>query len=319
MTEHEGIMNHSKKLSAILVASLIVMAFIVTCSPLGVASVITGTTRTVGGCQTVTTTSSGTTTITTTKVVCRTYTGQFIIGYIGCSDTWMTIDGYYQQPNNIGLFWAVDQAIDGGGITSSLWANASSHYWATYDSEVSLYGQPKAVWVEDCGSYSGSLGWSDMQQFFAILKQHSPSAVVYISPISDFVPNGLCDKEGTTGVQNTTDIVNLAIANGYALAGPIMGPLNMSTTLVDSRCHPNEAGELLLGSQLVQFFDGLGSSSSSTSSNTWRPYVAPGAAAIVILAVAALAVWVKRQKTAVGGTSRDRNSRAGLVDVLILP
>ena len=98
-------MNHSEKLSTILVASLIVMALIVTCFPQGVANMMTGTTRTVSGCQTVTTTSSGTTTITTTKVICRTYTGQLIMGYIGCSDTWMSIDGYYQQPNNIGLFW----------------------------------------------------------------------------------------------------------------------------------------------------------------------------------------------------------------------
>ena len=271
MTEDESTMSHSEKLSAILVSSLLVMAFIVTYSPSILAGVFTGTTTAVTQCQTDTTTSSGsTTTITTVGVVCSTFTDQFTVGYVGCSDTWMTIQGYYMQPN-AGLFWDADSAYSGGGIDNSGWANASTHYWTTYDQEVSVYGQPKAVWVEDCGSgVDGTAAddatvWSLIQQFFVILKEKSPSATVYMSSINDFLPNGTCPRTGLTDVPQTERMTRLAVADGLALAGPIMGPLVLNGTLDSSRCHPNTAGELLLGSQLVQFFDGLTLSSSNVS------------------------------------------------------
>ena len=201
--------------------------------------------------------------------------GQFTVGYVGCSDTWMTIQGYYNQTNEA-LFWPANSAYSGGGIDNWGWANASTSYWDVYDNELSAYGQPKAVWVEDCGSQGPAYGqfpndtyaWSMIQQFFGILKAKSPNAVVYMSPINNFLPNGTCPRAGLVGVPQTERMTKLAVADGLALAGPIMGPLVLNGTLDSSRCHPNTAGELLLGSQLVQFFGGLSSLSNSSSSAT---------------------------------------------------
>jgi hypothetical protein len=100
-----------------------------------------------------------------------------------------------------------------------------------------------------------------IQQFFGILRNKAPNAVVYMSAISDIIPNGTCHLSGTFEVAQDTRMTNLAIANGYALAGPFMGPLYNETgypNMVDnSKCHPNAYGEQVLGAQLVQFFDAL--------------------------------------------------------------
>lgn len=227
------------------------MSFVMT----GAASTFSGTTTTATLCHTVTGVTN-----------CRRVVGELTVGYIGCSDTWMSVTGYYMFPN-AALFWPSDARYSGGGIDSAGWANASTYYWAEYELEVSSFGQPKAIWVEDCGSNSTN-PWSDVLQFFTILNQVSPGVPVYMSSISNFLPNGTCPRAGLTGVPQTENMTKMAIAKGLALAGPIMGPLG-PTTLDSSRCHPNTAGELLLGAQLVKFFDpSPTSTSTSTTSKT---------------------------------------------------
>jgi hypothetical protein len=119
------------------------------------------------------------------------FTGQNVIGYIGCSVTWMSVAGYHQLSIKH-LLWPQIPAYSGGSIDEATWANGTSQYWAAYDNQVSLHGQPKTVWVEDCGG--GNQTWSMVQQFFAILRQHSPNAIVYMSPINHFVPSSLCSR-----------------------------------------------------------------------------------------------------------------------------
>jgi hypothetical protein len=114
--------------------------------------------------------------------------------------------------------------------------------------------------------------WTEIQHFFSILKNKTPNAVVYMSPINHLVPLGTCYMVNATAEAQTDNMVNMAISNGYALAGPIMGPLyNMTgypNMLDNTKCHPNDYGERVLGAQLIEFFDGLSSLSSTATTST---------------------------------------------------
>lgn len=176
--------------------------------------------------------------------------GAFSIGYVGCSNTADAVAGYYMV-QNMGLFWR-PYATGGGSLDR--WTSTSSQYWTLFDQQLQRYGQPAKVWVEICEMASHPLNFSMTQQVIAILKSKSPSATVYISPLNSYSPPGICSLTGPNGVADATRLANEAASNGLATSGPILGPLTQQNTNQDL-CHPNTAGEELLGSQLVAFFD----------------------------------------------------------------
>src|SRR5208282_3197217 len=196
------------------------------------------------------------------------------IGYIGCSNTEDAVIGYYAVQNR-GLFWAPYDTY--GGVVSE-WAHlANQQYWANFSEQILTYGQPQIVWVNLCEFAASPATFSDVQNMLSILRSYTPNAVFYLSPLNSYVSGYVCPLTGANGVQDTTNLANEAVAAGLALQGPILGPLGPTPvgnptggTLLNS-CHPNTAGEVLLGTQLASFFDNLpitlSTSRSSTSSS----------------------------------------------------
>ncbi len=172
------------------------------------------------------------------------------IGYVGCSNTADAVAGYYLVGNK-GRFW---QPYATGGGSLDLWAATGSRYWILFDQQVQRYGEPTVVWVEICERAVAPITFSMVQQVFAILKQHAPSATFSISPLNSYSPSNICALTGPNGVADATNLANQAVAGGLASIGPIVGPLTAQNTQSDM-CHPNTSGESLLGGQLAAFFD----------------------------------------------------------------
>jgi len=206
------------------------------------------TLRTLTGTKTITTVTTGSTTIP--------YPTGRTIGYIGCSNTEDAVAGYQMvtAPSN-SHFW---YAYNTGGGTLNKWANTPNNnfYWTGYQQQVANYGQPKIVWIQICEETTVLLTPLMVNQTIANLRSFSPNAKIYISPLNTYDPVGSCKLTGPNGVQDATRLANQAVAEGLALAGPILGPLNSQNT-VDG-CHPNQAGMILEGNQLNAFFNGQG-------------------------------------------------------------
>ncbi len=217
-----------------------------------------------------TATRSSTSRTTSTASSSTLWTGQDVIGYVGCSETWMSVGdnsaGYhYLSARN--LFWPLISAYSGGyiGLGDKGWSNASNYMWTFFDKEVQTYGQPQAVWVEACGVANpdgktianASYAQLMFSEFFSLLRSHAPGATVYLSMINNFTSWSppLCSRMTLQQYDAMDSYVKYQVGIGAAHAGPVMGPLTASTILTGSTCHPNPAGQNLLGEQLVQFFD----------------------------------------------------------------
>ncbi len=200
------------------------------------------------------------------------------VAFVGCSNTRMSAVGYYATPGRHDLLWnsaLSNYNTDGGRL--ELWADPQSPYWQQFDYQVQhWYGQPAAVWVQLCEKYnSNPTDYAHVRSLFANLKQHAPNAVYYISAINVYDPITLCPWMGPNGegVTDTEKWRDQAVADGLAQRGPDMGPLTASI-VNNGYCHPNDAGEKLLGGELYEFFD-TGAPPGPTSTPTATPTATP--------------------------------------------
>jgi hypothetical protein len=173
------------------------------------------------------------------------------IGWIGCSNTEMSAQGYLTVGGNAAFLWT---PYDTAGAVIEVWGDPTqSGYavaWNRFDSQVAMDGQPAAVWIEICEKNVPSR-YSTVQRAIAALRQHTTSGTVfYISGLNQYDPANLCPAQW----QDSETNAQRAVSDGLALAGPVMGPLTANNTEAD-HCHPNAAGQALLGNQLHSFFD----------------------------------------------------------------
>ncbi|MGO9645059.1 MAG: hypothetical protein ACLPY5_09960 [Candidatus Bathyarchaeia archaeon] len=202
---------------------------------------------------------SGTQTITTATKVSSTipYPTGRTIGYVGCSNTEDAVAGYQMVTNSSeSHFWY--PYATGGGVLN-YWANPNATYfWPLYETQVANYGQPKIVWLQICEAQTTPLTPLMVNETIANIQALSPGVTIYISPLNTYAPVGSCGITGANGVEDATTLANQAVAEGLALPGPILGPLNSQNTVgggPDAGCHPNQAGEILEGNQLNAFFN----------------------------------------------------------------
>jgi len=200
-------------------------------------------------------------------------------GYLGCSNTHDAIFGYHQVPGSAQLFWPFE-AFPTEYMTVKRWTNPQDRHWQRFDiaKQRQDHGQdPPVVWVQLCqnlnpqsGNYSGHTTFDQVAQVLSILKQHAPTAIVFISPLQEYDPPTLCSVTGPNGdgIAELTDLANEAVDKGLAYPGPgtdgnpPLGPLTASLVVRD-HCHPSGGphgpgpGAEFLGKQLVAFFDHL--------------------------------------------------------------
>lgn len=177
---------------------------------------------------------------------------KYSIGYVGCSNTMQSVEGYHKTSGNKGLLW---EPYVTGGMSIEKWANPNNAIWRLYDQQLARYGQPTAVWIQLCEHEDRPVTYDAVKQMIDNLKVHTPNATLYISPLNSYDPNTLCSFLGQDGTDDIVVFTNQAIQDGLAIRGPLLGPLTQSLT-VNDRCHPNPRARVqILGPQLQAFFD----------------------------------------------------------------
>lgn len=172
------------------------------------------------------------------------------IGYIGCSNTYMIVNGYNLDGGD--NFWPVEIGYSGGGITK--WGNNDPSYWNLF---TTLYQQnpgTKTIWLQVCATSTDSESsiYDATIETINHAKSIVPNAQIYVSAVNGYKPANLCHITGNTGVLYAERAVDAIIQNQIALAGPVMKKIRYSQT-VDG-CHPNTAGQKFLGQNLLNFF-----------------------------------------------------------------
>lgn len=175
------------------------------------------------------------------------------IAYVGCSNTWMSVEGYHNVGGN--AFWPANNVYGGG--TAITWASnmgPSSPYWNAFDSMNKDRTGTKSLWFQVCvssrESYQDSL--TAAMSVIAEAKKRVPGATVYVSGLSVYVPPDFCTISGDSGVSVSKEVAAQLVRSGFALAGPVTAPLSQDHT-IDS-CHPDPEARLYIGRDLVDFF-----------------------------------------------------------------
>ncbi len=173
------------------------------------------------------------------------------VGYIGASVTADAIEGYFSVGGD--NFWpSAGPAIGGGSI--SKWAANNGLYWQTFDQMRAQHPGTKIIWWELVTSQQNAAdNFDNAVKVVTLLRQRIPDAVLYVSAQEDYSGGSVCDNSGADGPVRMQTVVDQLVAGGYALPGPVMGPLGPSQ--LRDECHADTAGKQLLGNQLRAFFD----------------------------------------------------------------
>lgn len=212
----------------------------------------TTTTTTGGDAATTTTTASGSSGVPGGSV------GSF--GVVGCSNTAMAVEGYQTVSE-------LDLLQDGGATAGSVgrWGNPGhatyARYWGYYDELRPPTGY-EGTWVQICLRFTehegtlldGHKEW--IEHIVGQIHSRDPGIPIWISGVNTFAEDFVCGSVGEGGVELAAEAAAWAAGSlsGVSL-GPRLGPLSAAQILPDGTCHPNELGRVVLGEQLVAFFD----------------------------------------------------------------
>ena len=205
------------------------------------------TTTTAPPTTTTTDPSTTTTTVPTTTTTTIVMVGQDIAG-IGCSNTLQTINAYLSQSSEDSII-----GVAAGGHTIGDWANKRD-----WDSRY-LGFRPSTgytgAWLQLCERASAGLTLENIETILANIWESDPGIPVWISPLNFYVDETCAVTAGNL-IPNVGAVFAdlLTATNPLVHRGPDLGPLSDNQLRRDD-CHPNSAGENLLGGQMVGFFD----------------------------------------------------------------
>lgn len=182
------------------------------------------------------------------------------IGFIGCSNTGQTVDGYHAVGGK--RIWAVDRSVSinqgayppFGGGTPNRWAEDNSPYWPIFDEYLALHPDTKTVWWQLCIKQSDKFDYSTAQAVLRMLRARIPSVKVYVSPLPPFTDH-VCGITGKNGFERMYGLAKqIAEREEDVQLGPLL-PGILRADNVNDGCHMNEAGKRKVGEALKAFFD----------------------------------------------------------------
>ncbi len=192
------------------------------------------------------------------SISCETNQEEEVIGFVGCSATHGAIEGYF----NLGgeKFWEMDREAGESysGCSLKKWSNPRDSCWQIFENVLNQYPDTTKIWWMQC---SGSFEVSYLQtvdilnEIKAKLNENGISAKIYATPMPEFP--GSPSTELCMQVQNapqiTKDHIDQMVSEEELNAGPILFPLDNSQR--KDGCHPNEIGQEIWGTELMEFFD----------------------------------------------------------------
>lgn len=176
------------------------------------------------------------------------------VGYIGCSLTHMTVNGYHTDGGT--RLWPPLEGYGAGEIPR--WfddiTSPTPKYWPIFQRMLTT-SPADTFWIEACFR-TGQIHPANLAQAEAVvrhIRELVPGATIYFSAMNGWDPPDSCGKASSAAVTKAQQITDALVAEGLTLRGPIMPLLPTSNTL--DTCHPNATGEALLGQALKGFFD----------------------------------------------------------------
>ncbi len=179
------------------------------------------------------------------------------IGYIGCSNTRETVEGYYHTGGK--KMWPYERRYGSGTVRD--WARdveADSKYWEVFDELLQEYPQTRVIWWQLCIPDNTNERSTNIEHTEIVLQQirkRIPGAIIYVSPLADYT-EGICPITGTWGLEKAKELARKADEkNDDVLPGPLLGPMTPADTAEDG-CHLSSPdGKRKLGNQMREFFD----------------------------------------------------------------
>ncbi len=183
------------------------------------------------------------------------------LGVVGCSNTDQTVRGYEELSSQ-------DLILGGdlGGGSVPRWGNPDNRryqlYWDLFDERRPEEGYD-GVWVQLClrtVEHGGVFDEREAAWVTHIVEQirlRDPGVPIWISPINSYVEGYVCSAVGPEGATIAAITADWAATNLENVSrGPDFGPLSDAEIGRRDDCHPNGAGERLLGQQLLEFIEG---------------------------------------------------------------
>lgn len=177
------------------------------------------------------------------------------IGYIGCSNTRETVEGYHRLGGQ--NMWSYDKRYDAGAVVD--WAKGAetgNKYWRVFDDLLAKHPQTHIIWWQLCIRHNETnTSYEHAASVLQAIRQRIPGATIYVSTLADYT-NGVCEITGTWGLEKAKELARqLDTTNEDVLPGPVLGPMSPVETAADG-CHLSSPdGKRKLGQQMRDFFD----------------------------------------------------------------
>lgn len=191
------------------------------------------------------------------------------VGYIGCSNTWMTVDGYHHDGGQ--RMWPALSNYSSGTI--AIWgSNLTSSYWTTFKSTLAHFPDTKTVWIQFCmhPTETDATNYTAAVTVINQVKALIPGATIYVSSLNGYVAPHVCSGCGVDGPSRGTALAQQMVSEGRASLGPDMasqqllsiyqtpssGATSTNNQTQSDGCHPNtSSGRAFLGKTLLSFFN----------------------------------------------------------------
>lgn len=176
------------------------------------------------------------------------------IGYIGCSNTRETVEGYHHLGGQ--KMWGYERRYGSGTILDWSRNPEESVYWEVFDRLLEKHPGTKAIWWQLCiMDENRETSYEHANIVLDGIRKRIPGATIYVSALADY-NEGVCSITGTWGLEKGKELAReLELRNDDVLPGPVLGPMDPIDTAKDG-CHLSSPdGKRKLGNQMRLFFD----------------------------------------------------------------
>src|SRR3989338_345651 len=174
------------------------------------------------------------------------------IGYLGCSNTIQTVQGYYLVGGK--KIWKPDMRYDSGSVAQ--WVDGiknENRFWKAFDDNLRENPGTNAIWWELCIPEEQLVSYENAVLVLDAIRKRIPEVVIYVSGLPEYT-DGICRITGTAGIKRGLELVKeLSSGNNDVLPGPALGPMTPEYT-DDYGCHLAFEGKKALGKQMAMFF-----------------------------------------------------------------
>jgi hypothetical protein len=190
------------------------------------------------------------------------------VGYLGCSNSTSSVDGYKTLGGN--RLWAStkDYGTASVHVLATQVGSATSKAWKAFKSGIAFNPDTDEVWFQGCvlAGEDATLAHADALAVLAEIRKLIPGVTVYFSALNDWVAPHVCSTAGANGPADMRALRDSLVSEGEARLGPDMGSLiskyqipSAGATKAANQtdpdgCHPNAAGKSYFGQRLLNFF-----------------------------------------------------------------